>query len=215
MSFRNNFFDLLRQIEDKFDFDKNKTVLTENGARFWDKRFNLLNITIYADCLIYHELEKKIDISTEVGVKGYGYNQNLFPKLRHSSPAVRNINQIYDGCTFNRFIRLFASRRCYYFWIKYFPALENYLDAVKNFPIVRPKVPREICIKDLKSLNPNVQIAGYLPNYQIYHWLEYLRITELVDGAPLEDEESFLQSVEKAVARHIEGMKFINTIQRA
>lgn len=241
-TFRRNFFDMLRQLEAKY-FDPSKTVwVDDHGAQLWDKRFELLNITVYA-------YDNKVDISTEVGVKGRNYNNKLFPRLvnlaQQNSPLIRNINNnyncngnfnsringfydgVYQSCAFNRFIRLYCMK-CFYYWIKDYPTINDYLKIIQPVilrgEITRSGISQNNCINDLSNLRPNIWSDDHNQNelvYQHYHWLEYLRITEYFDATPLENADDnsvqkFLKdSIEPAIERHIKGMELFDSVQPA
>lgn len=220
--FYSDFFDFLRNVSSKHNF---KFKAHWDGGELWDKSLKRLNITAFAD--FYN---CKVQIATEVGVSGGSYNKNLYEKLRHSTNAVNKIEKIYTACEYDRHIRLYNYNRfkdsCRYFWIKNFDSLKDYLNSFSD--VEYSKISRSQCIKNLLSLNGtawaqdknmqgvplNARQVLTVWNFEEYHWLEYLRIIEFIDGNLIygENINSISKILNPIIEKHIEGIKIIHSI---
>ena len=174
-----------------------------------------------------------MEIATEVGVSGGGYNKNLYEKLRHSSNDVRKIENSYKDCVYGRYIRLYNYNRFKdsfrYFGIKHFDSLNEYLSSFNN--VEYSKISRSQCIKKLMALKGTAWVQGAnmqcvpldaqqvltMWNFEEYHYLEYLRIIESIDGNLIYG--NGVNSIEKIlnpiIDKHIDGIKTIHSIYPA
>ena len=170
--FYQDFFNFLRNVSAKHNF---KFKEHWDGGELWDTSLKRLNITVYADF----------------------YNCNV-EILRHSSNAVKKIENAYKGCAYGRLIRLYNYNRfkdsCRYVWIKSFDSLNDYLNSFNG--VEHSKVSRLQCISKLMALNVTSRVQGAnmqgvilnaqqlltVWNFEEYHWLEYLRMRDFIDG---------------------------------
>ena len=196
---QNNFESILRQIAEKFNLN---LQLKDHRAVFTSKNFSRLCMT--AECL---NDNLKIIIATIIGTGAGGtdFNRILFPKLLNSLENINRINEIYHGCIFQRCVRLNTFKTNLFFHIADFFSIEEYLKIFHHTKITRPHCSKADCIADLTLMNASgdfQKLQRY--KFKYYHWLEYLKIAEFVNG------ENAFNSVFK---RHYEGAQLFSSIQ--
>lgn len=199
----NNFESVISQIAEKFTFN---LQLKNRRAVFTSEKFNRIHIT--SDFIgDKNNFEMFVATILGAGEGGTDFNKILFPKLIKHQENIRSLNEIYHGCIFQRFVRLNTFKTNLFFHVADFFNLEDYLKIFHHIKITRFNCHKSTCIADLTSLNATGDFQKlHRYDYKFYHWLEYLRIGEFVNGE---------NNSETVLKRHIDGAQLFSNIQRS